>query len=147
MSITWVEDYKQVIDDIRNAIGRDITINVPTISACSLCTLDPTTNLSTDPFCIACEGAYWIETVSGYSVNAHVTWGKVDELGWVSGGQLAEGDCKVQIEYTDTNKNVVDISDIFIVDDKEMAKKNIIYRGVPSINRIIINLEERKKDV
>lgn len=146
-TITWPNDTGDVVDAIRDAIGRDITIYVTvsgipcTVSGCSL---DPVTNLSTNQFCPVCGGNYWINTVSGLTVNAHVRLRTVDIPIWTVGGEIVEGDAQVQIKYTATNLNAVDNAKYFLVDNKKFIKENISIRGAPAPNRIVVTLEEQE---
>jgi len=149
-NITWPSESHRVtiIDDIRDAIGRDITINTlvsgipcPDITD----SLDLVTNLSTNQFCPTCQGVYWLNTISGIETKAHVTWKGEDMLLWTPGGQIFTGDCLVQIKYTASAIYYVDNALSFIVDDKEMIKKDVTLRGAPEINRILVTLEQKEK--
>lgn len=144
MILTFPSNTEEVIDAMRKAIGRDIVIDTPTVSGCSICTLNPVTQTSTNPVCPVCNGAYWIITTIPHTVLAHITWGRVENLGWVSGGQYFDGDCLVQIKYTDTNDSIVASGIMYHVDGRTFIKKNIVYRGVPDINRILVNLMEKE---
>lgn len=145
MTIFWPSNTEDTIDAIRDAIGRNITILV-TVSGtpCPICDLNPVSNLSTDPFCPVCSGTYWINTTSGYIVNAHVTIGEID-LPWrVAGGYLEKGEAVVQIKYTDTNLYAVEHAAHYVVDDKIYLQDDISYRGIPNINRMVITLKEQE---
>jgi hypothetical protein len=146
-TITWPTDTADSIDAIRNAIGRNIVINV-TVSGtpcpASGCLLDPVTGLSTDQFCAVCSGFYYINTASGYTVLAHVNWGQADTPIWETGGRVVEGDCLVQIKYTVANETAVDDSKSFVVDGKVLVKEAVDYRGVPNINRILVTLTQEE---
>jgi hypothetical protein len=148
VTITWPSDTTEVIDAIRDAIGRNITINV-TVSgiACSEpgCDLNPVTNLSTNQYCEVCHGLYWINTASGMLVNAHVTWKPSDTPVWITGGNIIEGDCLIQIKYSATILGLVNDATNFIVDGKTLLKDSVILRGTPDINRILITLEEQEE--
>jgi hypothetical protein len=136
-----------IIDGIRNYIGRDVIFyTLGGRTACSGCSLDPVTDTSTDSFCTVCGGVYWIPTYSGYTISGHITWGHADELGWWSAGQIFEGDCRVQVKYTDTVATIVDNTEYAHVDGKVMTIKNIIYRGVRELNRILIDMMEKERD-
>lgn len=145
-SIIWPTDKElEIVDAIRNAIGRETTWYVVASSVpCSGCNLDPITNTSTDSFCTVCEGEYWIPTYSPTIISGHVTWGYSEQLGWVTGGQLDEGECRVQIKYTPENVTVVDTAKWVVVDDKEMTVVKRILRGVQNINRILVDLIEKE---
>lgn len=146
-TITWPTDTADSIDAIRNAIGRDILINV-TVSGipCTVsgCDLDPVTGLSTNQFCSECSGFYYINTISGYAVLAHVNWGQADTPIWETGGRVTEGDCLIQLKYTVTNEAAVDGSKSFVVDGKTLVKEAVDYRGVPDINRILVTLTQEE---
>ena len=118
--ITFPTNTADIIDQIRTAIGRIIVIDIPYISECPTCSLDPITNVSADSFCPTCSGLYWIPTLSGYPVLAHITWGPVDNLAWVTGGQLLEGECRVQVKYTSDNLIAVLSGVNYHVDNKVM---------------------------
>jgi hypothetical protein len=142
--ILWPTQFEnQLISDIRNAIGREITFYVVASSIpCPICVLDPITDTSTDSFCEICSGSYWIPQYSGVSLNAHITWGGTDQLQWQTGGQLFDGDCRVQIEYTPENVLVVESSKWLVVDGKRLAQSKIHLRGVQSLNRILVDCIE-----
>lgn len=146
-TITWPTDTGDVVDDIRAAIGRSVLINVTvsgTPCVASGCYLDPVTDLSTNQFCLVCSGFYWINTTSGYTVMSHVNWGQAETPVWVAGGRIIDGDCLLQMKYTVANVDAVDNSKNFIVDGKTLVKKSVDYRGVPSINRILVTLEQEE---
>lgn len=145
MVITFPNDTKDTIDEIRNAIGRNVIIQtIASSTACPDCSLDPITNTSTDSFCLTCSGVYWIPIYSGYSVLAHITWGQSEILNWQSAGQLFDGDCRIQVEYSDSNVTVLDNAEYITVDGRDFEIKSKIYRGVPELNRIIVDLKERE---
>jgi len=147
MSIYWPDNTITVIDAIRDAIGRDITIYT-TVSGipcpASGCSLDPVTNLSTNQFCDTCKGEYWINTVSGVTVLAHVRLRNVDIPVWTVGGLIVDGDAQVQLKYTETNINAIDNAEYFDVDGKQFVKKDISLRGVPTVNRVVVTLVEKE---
>jgi hypothetical protein len=142
MAITFPSNTKTKIDAMRLAIGRSVEFEVESKSDCPICVLDPITNTSSDPFCPVCSGYGYLIVHSGYPVLAHITWGPIDYLNWVSGGQLSEGDCRVQIEYDVYNLNLVDTAKQVVVDTKKMRITKKILRGVPELNRIILDLDE-----
>ena len=148
MSISWPSDTTDVIDSIRDAIGRNITVYY-TISgiACpaSGCVLDPVTNLAVNQFCTTCSGFYWINTASGLTLNAHVRLRNVDVPIWTVGGFIVDGDAQVQVKYTESNITVINDSTYFEVDGKHFLKKKISLRGVPAVNRIVVTLEEKEE--
>ena len=148
ISITWpTAQDEEVVDAIRGAIGRNVTFWIVASSvACTEpnCYLDPVTNTSTNSFCEVCSGSYWIPIYSGTTVGAHVTWGYSEQLVWVTGGQLDEGECRVQIKYTPNNVTLVDDMGWVDVDGRQMEKIRPIYRGVQTINRILLDLKEKR---
>jgi hypothetical protein len=147
MTITFPTDTADIIDAIRTAIGRPTywyTENTST--ACPVCTLDPVTNLSTNAFCNICNGAYWIKTYTTNTISGHVTWAFSEQLGWQTGGQMMEGDCRVQIDYTLENVTIVDTAVKVEVDGKDMQVIKKTLRGVPQINRVLVDLKERNKE-
>lgn len=145
-TITWPPDTREVIDKIRGAIGREITIYVSVTGIpCLTCSLDPTTNLSTDPFCPECGGNYWKETVSGWTCSAHVRWRRTDQPLWTPGGIIEEGDCYVTIANSGSALYNVQNSKYFEVDGIDtLYMKSYHLRGVQQPNRIRVTLLEDK---
>lgn len=142
-NITWPSNTGEVINDIREEIGRDITINVSvTGTPCPDCDLDPITNTSLDSFCTTCSGVYWLNTTSGYVIKAHVRWMSADMPLYTQGGAIYEGDCIATLEFTEQNLENVQNSDSFVVDEKDLYLEKYALRGVPSINRIRVFLKE-----
>jgi len=150
MAITFPSDTKDKIDEIRDAIGREITFNqYITRSGCSAvgCSLDPVTNVSTNSFCQTCGGDYWINVYSGTPVTAHVRWKSMDKGISYSAGEIFEGECRAQIEYSASNITIINNSKTVQVDGKLMSIDRRIYKGVPTLNRIVLILNEEEKDV
>ena len=145
-TITFPSDTADIIDKIRGAIGRDVDFYIPSLSGCSVCSLDPTTNESTDSFCPSCEGIYWIPTYKATTISGHIIWKPSDELEWTVGGQVFDGDVRVQIKYTTDNRATVSGADYVVVDAKQMEIKKTTFRGVPALNRILVDMIERTKD-
>jgi len=135
----------QVIDDIRGLIGREVTFKVTTLSGCGSCTENPVDNSSTNPYCDECKGVYWIPTLSGVTVSGHVTWGQADELNWRAGGQMFEGDVRIQIKLLDSTLVMLDNTDHIVVDGKIVEIKKKTLRGVPELNRVLLDCIEREK--
>lgn len=145
MIITFPQDTTDIIDSIRGAIGREITAYIPVSGiACSICSLDLVTNLSTDPFCTVCGGYYWKDTVSAYVMSAYIFHPSLDTPVRVAGGYIVTGDTFIQVKYTQSSYAAVNTAESFLVDGKEYLKKDISLRGVPSINRIVVTLEEQE---
>jgi hypothetical protein len=133
----------ETIDAIRGVIGRNITFNyLDHSNACPVCNRDAVTNESTNPFCLVCSGTYWIPVYSGYTTLAHIFWGKSDNLNWFTGGQIYEGDCRVQVKYSIELVTILNKTKWIEVDGEELSVVNRIYRGSPEINRIILDLKE-----
>lgn len=146
VTISFPTDTKDTIDAIRSAIGRTVIFNTVASSIpCNTCALDPITNESIDPFCPTCSGIYWIPVISGASILAHVTWAGADQMNWYSAGQVFEGDCRVQIEKTDTNIAIVDITRDLTVDGRTLEIKKVLPRGAPELNRLLLDLKEVEK--
>lgn len=138
---------RETIQAIINEIGREVTFYVvETVSGCSLCSLDPITNTATDSFCPSCAGEYWLPIYSGVVYSGKVTWGKSEEKEWATAGLLDNGDCVVTIMHTPEAENIVYSSEYVIVDRREMDVKNIVLRGVPEINRMLVVLKEKEKE-
>lgn len=148
MTITWPTNTVTVIDEIRDAIGRSILIyNSVSGIPCPYSgdSLDPITNLSTNQFCPICSGNYWINTVSGVTITAHVTWAGADQPIWTPGGRIVNGDCLVQLKYSLVNMGYVDNAEYFVVDSRKLIKKTAELRGVPNPNRILVALVEQER--
>lgn len=135
-----------IIDDIRGLIGRTVDFYSATLSGCSVCSLDPTTDTSTDSLCPVCSGVYWIESFSSITVSGHITWGNVDYLNWQVGGQLFDGDCRIQIKLQDTTLDMIEATKYVVADGKVLEIKSHIMRGVPDLNRVLIDLIEKEKE-
>lgn len=145
-TIVWPSDTTSVIDAIRGVIGRRVYFyKVINNSECTVCELDPVTGHSTDSFCYECSGLYYIPTYSGVTLSGHVTWAGADQLGWVTGGQILEGDCRVQIKYTEENDLLLDDTEWVEVDDRKLTIVKRLPRGVPTVNRILVDLKEKEK--
>ena len=134
-----------VIDDIRGQIGRNVSFYVPTLSGCSLCTLDPVTNTSTDSLCSGCQGKYWIPTYVSTTITGHITWGNIDELNWLPAGKVFDGDCRIQVKYTLNISSLIDDAEYLVADNKTLEVKSKVLRGVPTINRILLDCIEKEK--
>ena len=141
-----VTNMRETIEAIIDQIGRDVTFYYPTsLSGCSLCSLDPITNTSTDSFCQQCGGDYWIPTYSGEVYLSKVTWGKSEDKDWQTGGLIDTGDCLITVMHSTQTENVIFSSEYVRVDGRELDVKNIILKGVPTINRILVALKEKER--
>ncbi len=143
----WPSNTGLIVNAIRDEIGREVTFVSHTVSGCSICTLDPFTDTSTNSFCPSCSGLYWIPTYSGTDILAHITWGQADILNWYTAGQQFDGDVRLQIEFTVANLATVDNCDWVEVDGKSVEIKKRILRGVKPINRILLDCIELEKEV
>ena len=116
--VTFPSNTKEIIDDIREAIGREFTI-VAQVSgiSCPLCSLDPVTSLSVNTFCSGCGGTYWINTLSGYTLLGHVHWTSSEQPLWQPGGKIMEGDCTSTITYSGAYLNLLENADYCVVDN------------------------------
>lgn len=141
MTIKWPSNTKDIIDEIRGVIGRDVEFvkNYPGEN-CPLCSLDPLTRVSTDPFCPICSGHYYITTTSSYLVPAHINWTSVDGSRFEPGGRIHSGDCKITVEYTDENLDLVNTAAYIVVDEKIMYVEKYDLKGVQALNRIAVEL-------
>ncbi len=149
MTINFPTNVSQVVDDIRDGAGRNVTfysIDSQTACTASGCGLDPITNTSVNSFCATCSGVYWIDIVTSNVIKARVSWGKTDILGWESGGQFMDGDVRLQIKYNAANQTIIDNTKEVLIDGRITEIKNIIPRGYPTLNRILINLIERERE-
>jgi hypothetical protein len=147
MKPTFPSGTAQVISDIINTIGRDVTFYVAALSACSYSgdSLDPITNTSTNSFCPVCSGQWWIQTLSGYTTKAHITWKFADLKQWETGGWNFVGDGIIKVMYSGSIMDIIDSSEYVVVDDKQVNIEKITLLGVPALNRIILDFKERKK--
>lgn len=140
MPITFPTNTRDIINEIRDAIGRDIICYTESKQLCPVCSIDPVTDASTDVYCSNCSGVGYLISYSGDVIKAHVTWAPSETLAWVTGGQYFDGDCRVQIESTDANMTIVEGAKYLTVDGKNCIIKKKMYRGVANINRILIDL-------
>ncbi len=142
MPITWPSNTKDIIDEIRDAIGRNITFNLVTVSGCSTCTFDPVNNASTDSFCPTCSGYWYITTTSGVEVLAHVRWSPFDDQNFQPGGIVYEGDCIATIAYDAYNAYLVSTAKDIFVNSRTMVIDKYTTKGVAAQNRIRLFLKE-----
>lgn len=127
---------------MRAAIGRGVNFVTKVKTDCPVCDIDPFTGNSTDPFCTTCSGIGYTIVPSGTVISGHITWNPSEALYWQTAGQLQQYSCRVQIEHTAENVYVVDHCDYVEVDSKQLRVAQKTYRGVQSLNRIIIDLKE-----
>jgi hypothetical protein len=146
MTIPFPLNTRDTINEIRDMIGREVTFVMTLESDCPTCELDPVSNTSVDSFCPTCSGIGYIYTLSGYTVMAHITWGQADINNWQSAGQLFDGDCRIQVDLIPENITVLNLNPYVEVDGKKMSIKKKILRGVPSLNRILLDLKEQESE-
>jgi hypothetical protein len=137
--ITFPANTGSIITQIREAIGREVFFYTEVLTDCPTCVLDPITNTSSDAFCPTCFGIGYLVSGEITPILAHITWVALDSLNWQSGGQIFQGDCGLQIEYTAENKDIIDHCKYVIIDGKKAEVAKVILRGVPDINRILID--------
>lgn len=143
MNITFPTNTKEIIDEIRGAIGRDITIyTIASGGDCPTCRRDPLTGKSIDPYCPTCSGEGYLYTMSGTTASAHITWESINTSIYHPGGHVDVGECLVSMEYSEDLLEVVKDSKYFVVDSREMYAIDYDTRGVPELNRILVNLQE-----
>ena len=144
MTIQFVDatESKGIIDAIRLAIGRPVLFYTDTPTDCPICSIDPVTNTSTNPYCTTCSGEGWIHHYNSVPIIGHITWAPSETLGWQSAGQYLTGDVRVQIEYSAANIATLDNTEYVIVDGKRFDISHKMYRGTPILNRIILDCSE-----
>jgi len=146
--ITWPSDTKEITDQIRTAIGRNITFHTHANSTdCPTCLLDPLSGKSTDPFCPTCGGTGYITVETDTEVLAHINWNSIGDQILTPGGHIFDGDCRLSIEYTLANMVLVTTADYILVDTKKTYMKNYDIRGFKTPNRIIISVVEDPRDI
>lgn len=145
--VSFPTNTSQTIEEIIDAIGRDVEFIQVTFSGCTYSgdSLDPVTSTSTNSFCPVCSGLYWIPTYSGIDIKAHITWKPSDVLQWESGGQFYTGDALVKVTYTPEHLDAVENAKYLVVDGKEMTVRKTTLLGVPQINRILMETVEKEK--
>jgi hypothetical protein len=141
MQISFPTNTNEVITAIRQAIGRPIEFYQEYLVKCSGCDLDQVTGLSTNPFHVPCGGRGYFITYSGVTITGHINWAPTDNQNWQTGGTFFTGSCSAQIAYNIENLAIVNNADYLVVDTRHLRIKNKIFRGVPSINRILLDLE------
>lgn len=145
--ITFPTNTEEIIDEIRDAIGREVTFWVDRLDVCTAsgCGIDPITNTALNSFCAVCSGVGYVITLSGCTVMSHVTWKPDMIMNWHTGGQNFDGDCRIQIKLSDEILSVVNNTDFVQVDGRDLDIREITKRGVPELNRILIDCIEKGK--
>lgn len=145
MDIKFPSDTVEVIDKIRLAIGREVSfITISGKTPCPTCGVNPVTDTAIDPFCPTCSGSGYLYDYETIPVSGHVTWGHNDLPEWVTAGKYFTGDCILQIKYTPEVLEMLDKTLYVIVDNIKTTIRGKILRGVPSINRIILDLKQEE---
>ncbi len=139
--ITFPSNTVEIIDGIRNAIGRPVIFQV-TVSGtvCSTCGINPVTGTALDPFCPTCSGYGYLYTYDFITISGHITWGYADLPKWITGGEYFKGDCVVQIKFSDEILSMLEKTKYVFVDEKKMRIERKTLRGVPKLNRILLDL-------
>lgn len=138
--ITFPTNTRSTISAIRSAIGRPVTFHKRVETVCpSGHGVDPNSNESLDPYCTICSGVGYVITYSGTVLSAHVTHDPASTH-WTPGGKLPDGDLRLQIEYTDANVVVVDETEYVTADNSNYEIKKVTKRGVPEVNRLLLDL-------
>ena len=141
-----ISNMRDIVEAIIGQVARDVLFYYPTsLSGCNLCSLDLITNTSTDSFCQQCGGEYWIPTFSGVTMSGKVTWGKSEDKDWQTGGIVDAGDCTVTILHSTQTENIIFSSEYVRVDGRELDVKNIVLRGIPAVNRMLVVLKEKER--
>lgn len=143
MNIYFPENTPIIIDAIRSGIGRDVEFVHSNKTPCSACSIDPTTDTSTNSFCIVCSGVGYTYTYSGVHMLAHVTHAPSEFMRWSVAGQYPEGDVRVQVGYTPEALIIIKNADYAIVDGEKFDVRKILLRGVKQLNRILVDLIQR----
>lgn len=143
---------KSKIDEVREAIGRDVTFYTSAETACPLCTasgyLDPQSGGSYYYMCPTCSGSGYTSTVEATVVNARVHWNN-DELRTATPGgkyYVGEATLGIDIPYLDLAERTQNESGKVVVDGHDMQITKIVPVGAPIINRyriILRNMGDR----
>jgi hypothetical protein len=141
MTITFPST-KAIKDEIRGAIGQTVTFVLEgTPTACPVCSganlYDGVNEASLNPYCATCDGKYWLDTGDVTSgIVAHVRWTRQDEPDYTSGGEVPEGDCSITIDINSLSAaNIVKIKEVR-ADSRRLQVHRVIYRGVPTRDRV-----------
>jgi hypothetical protein len=147
MNIIWPSNTREIIDEIRGTIGRDVTIHYTTSGVpCTTCQLDSLTGKSFDPFCPDCGGTGIVTSGLDTTVSGHVLWNKVNSKYNSPAGNIFTGDCKVTVGYDEEVLTIIESSEYFLVDDVRLYLEDYDLRGVKEINRIAISLRQDPRE-
>jgi hypothetical protein len=136
-------DSTEITNKIREGVGRLVTFYKEYKTDCPTCELDPVHQTSLDSYCVTCSGRGFLISYSGVSMKAVITNKPMDTQQRYTGGYTFDGDCLIQVEYSPTNLEVVDGATFIEVDATNYTVKNKILRGVPELNRILVNLKQK----
>jgi hypothetical protein len=136
-------DSTEITNKIREGVGRLVTFYKRNKTECPTCDLDPVHQTSLDSYCPTCSGTGFLYTFSGVSMKAVITNKPMDTQLRYTGGYTFDGDCLIQVEYSPENLEIIDGAYFIDVDDTNYTVKNKILRGVPELNRILVNLKQK----
>lgn len=140
------DNSRDYIQQMINMDGRPVTFyDAVSYSGCNLCSLDPISNTSTDSFCVQCSGLYWIPVYSGLELQAHVTYGRVDNKEWQTGGIVNDGTVTAKVMFSGWISDYIDGTDYVILDGRVYDIVDVDERGIPERNRILVRLKERQR--
>jgi hypothetical protein len=131
---------REQIDNVREQIGRDVSIFVPARSACVRCTVsgfyDSLTDKSDFFTCPECKGSFWKNGFSETAILARVHWTDNEAIAVTPGGKYYSGDAYIHVEpeyhaLLQTAQNGGKV----IIDGQEMSIIRINPEGAPVINR------------
>jgi hypothetical protein len=142
MALSEVDsDYiKEVIDGVRDQIGRDISIYTPIRSACVRCTAsgfyDSISDHSIFFTCPECKGTFWKSGMEETTINARVHWTTNEGITATPAGKYYSGDAyfHVTTEYHELLQKCQNGGKVMI-DTQEMNIIKINPQGAPVVNR------------
>lgn len=146
---------KAQIDQVRETIGRNITVYTPRRDGCSICVAsgyyDPKSDTSFYVKCPQCKGAYWLATTDATEVLARVHWVQDEAITATPGGKYYLGDAQITVDnkYLDLFEKAQTDAGKVMVDNHEMFILRISPMGAPEINRyriILRGMGDRPKD-
>jgi hypothetical protein len=142
----WI---RQIINGVREEIGRYVTFHTSAMSACPLCTASgyyDSINDNTYYFtCPICNGKYYLPVTTQTEVLARVHWTNAEGITATPGGKFFTGTASITIEdkyysiaeSTQTNEGKV------VVDGYSMSITKIIPEGAPETNRYRVVLQNQ----
>lgn len=138
---------KSKIDEVREAIGRNVTFYTSTNAVCPLCAasgyLDPLSGQSYYYQCPTCTGSGYTETVEATIVLARVHWNN-DELRTATPGgkyYVGEATLGIDIPYLSLAERTQNEAGKVVVDGHDMQISKILPVGAPIINRYRVVLK------